>query len=78
MNKESEKEKLDLIEVRKREIELDRAEAEAEKSEQGHKEYQKMLPWYKKDLFFNILGAIATVFVIVGLTLIAYNIKFWV
>ncbi|WP_426461625.1 hypothetical protein [Mycoplasma hafezii] len=77
-NKKEKKEQLiDLIAFRKQEIEY---AILAAKNEQENKELllsEKQKPWYKRDLFFNLLGAGVTVIVIIALMLIAWLVSLY-
>ncbi|WP_324673222.1 hypothetical protein U5U50_01385 [Mycoplasma sp. 888] len=66
---------IDLVEFRKNEINNARVKAQAENEVLERKKSQKALPWYKKDLTFNILGIVFTLLVMVLIILIAYFVK---
>ncbi|WP_406613507.1 hypothetical protein ACJA23_02020 [Mycoplasma corogypsi] len=64
--------KIDWIDFRKKEIEHAILKAQSEDVNKAYRLSQKNLPWYKRELFYNSLGAITSLFVLVLLVLIAY------
>ncbi|QGZ97537.1 hypothetical protein GE118_01840 [Mycoplasma sp. NEAQ87857] len=74
MANENQKIKVDLIEFRKQEIEHAILKEKSLNQKQEYKAQQALLPWYKKDIFSNVMGAIISLLVVVSLILIAYFI----
>ncbi|MFV8480713.1 hypothetical protein ACNQ1M_00935 [Mycoplasma sp. VS424B] len=66
---------IDLVEFRKQEIQHAILSAQKENEKEEYKTSQKALPWYKRDLFLNLLGAAVALSVMILIILIAYLVK---
>ncbi|MBN4083325.1 hypothetical protein JXZ92_00615 [Mycoplasma sp. CSL10137] len=70
MNKENKK--IDFIQFRKNEIEYARAKVLQEQNNTKYFTEQKQLIWYKRDIFYNIFGAVVAMSLIATFLVIAY------